>query len=140
MQVIIYGFIGNILDFLATLFIDYEPGIHYTQSQMQSGTTGINSIRIYNPIKQGKDHDPEGLFIRKWIPELSNIPQKDIHTPWLSQVKLKNYPLPLVDEATARKSCKKKFIILEIQKKEQSNFIILEKILKSLKNSQIIFI
>ena len=59
--------------YLATLFTDYEPGIHYSQAQMQSGTTGINSIRIYNPIKQGIDHDPDGLFIRHWIPELRNI-------------------------------------------------------------------
>ncbi len=115
-------------DFLATLFIDYEPGIHYTQSQMQSGTTGINSIRIYNPIKQGKDHDPKGLFIRKWIPELSNIPQKDIHTPWLSKVKLKNYPLPLVDESTARKEAAKRIYNIRNSKKfkEQSKNIYLK--------------
>ena len=115
-------------DFLATLFIDYEPGIHYAQSQMQSGTTGINSIRIYNPIKQGKDHDPKGLFIKKWIPELSNIPQKDIHTPWLSKVKLKNYPLPLVDESTARKEAAKKIYNIRNSKKfkEQSKNIYLK--------------
>ena len=45
---------------LAKLFTDYEPGIHYSQFQMQSGTTGINSIRIYNPIKQSIDQDPTG--------------------------------------------------------------------------------
>ena len=118
----------NTADFLATLFIDYEPGIHYTQSQMQSGTTGINSIRIYNPIKQGKDHDPKGLFIRKWIPELSNIPQKDIHTPWLSEVKLKDYPLPLVDESTARKEAAKRIYNIRNSKKfkEQSRNIYLK--------------
>ena len=110
-------------DFLATLFIDYEPGIHYTQAQMQSGTTGINTIRIYNPIKQGKDHDPEGLFIKKWIPELSNIPKKDIHTPWLSEVKLKNYPLPIVDESMLEKKQQKKYIMLEIQKNLKKNSI-----------------
>ena len=53
--------------YLASLFTDYEPGIHYSQVQMQSGTTGINSIRIYNPIKQGIDQDPDGTFIRQWI-------------------------------------------------------------------------
>ncbi|GIS23541.1 MAG: deoxyribodipyrimidine photo-lyase [Alphaproteobacteria bacterium] len=118
----------NTADFLATLFIDYEPGIHYTQSQMQSGTTGINSIRIYNPIKQGKDHDPEGLFIKKWIPELSNIPKKDIHTPWLSEVKLKNYPLPIVDESTARKEAAKKIYNVRNSKKfkEESKNIYLK--------------
>ena len=56
---------------LARLFTDYEPGIHWPQAQMQSGTTGINSLRIYNPIKQGLDHDPDGSFIRRWCPELA---------------------------------------------------------------------
>ena len=55
---------------LAKLFTDYEPGIHYSQFQMQSGTTGINSIRIYNPIKQSHDQDVNGKFIKKWVPEL----------------------------------------------------------------------
>ncbi len=115
-------------DFLASLFIDFEPGIHYSQSQMQSGTTGINTIRIYNPIKQGKDHDPDGLFIRKWIPELSNIPNNYIHTPWLSKVKLENYPLPIVDEKIARDNAAKKIYSLKNSKKfiKQSKNILLK--------------
>ena len=68
--------------YLATQFIDYEPGIHYSQCQMQAGTTGINAIRIYNPIKQGVDQDPQGEFIKEWIPELKECPTKYIHTPW----------------------------------------------------------
>ena len=40
---------------------------------MQSGTTGINTIRIYNPVKQGYDHDPDGAFVKTWLPELSGI-------------------------------------------------------------------
>ena len=68
---------------LAQAFIDYEPGIHYPQVQMQSGTTGINSIRIYDPTKQGLDHDPTGSFVRRWVPELEGVPDASIHQPWL---------------------------------------------------------
>lgn len=88
---------------LANLFTDYEPGIHYSQVQMQSGTTGINAIRTYNPIKQGIDHDPEGVFIRNWIPELRYMDQEFIHRPWQAISQMNGYPMPIIDEKTARK-------------------------------------
>jgi len=50
---------------LAREFVDYEPGIHWPQVQMQSGSTGINTLRMYNPIKQAQDQDPRGMFVRK---------------------------------------------------------------------------
>lgn len=90
--------------YLAKLFTDYEPGIHYSQAQMQSGTTGINSIRIYNPTKQGVDHDPKGDFIRKWIPELRATSNELIHNPATEHSKLHDYPCPIVDEKSARKT------------------------------------
>lgn len=101
--------------YLAGLFTDYEPGIHYSQFQMQSGTTGINTLRIYNPIKQGIDHDPEGVFIRQWIPELSAMPKEYIHLPWLCSALMNGYPLPVVDEKIARNNAAKKLYDLRKQ-------------------------
>ena len=89
---------------LARLFVDYEPGIHYCQAQMQSGTTGINTIRIYNPIKQGIDHDTDAHFIKQWVPELRDVPSIHIHNPSTLHSYCKAYPLPLVNEKQARKT------------------------------------
>ena len=98
--------------FLAREFLDYEPGIHYSQIQMQSGVTGINTVRIYNPVKQGRDQDPAGIFVRKWIPALANVSDDAIFEPWKMSKAIqlqancvigRDYPAPIVKhEAAAR--------------------------------------
>ena len=96
---------------LARQFTDYEPGIHYSQLQMQSGVTGINTLRIYNPVKQSYDQDPEGKFIRKWVPELADISLQWLHEPWkinhhAASPLGKHYPFPLVINETAMKQAR----------------------------------
>ncbi|WP_170560205.1 FAD-binding domain-containing protein [Ruegeria atlantica] len=97
---------------LARMFTDYEPGIHWNQVQMQSGTTGINSVRIYNPVKQGYDQDPEGVFIRTWLPELAHIPDQHIHEPWTAsnaqQIIGTIYPRRVFDHLTAAKTARER--------------------------------
>ncbi len=86
-------------------------------NQMQSGTTGINSIRIYSPTKQVLDQDPQGTFIKQWVPELADVPENFVAEPWtmpeLEQqmsgcVIGMDYPAPIVDHATVYTEAQRK--------------------------------
>ena len=109
-------------DFLATRFLDYETGIHFSQFQMQSGVTGINTVRIYSPIKQVKDQDPTGVFIRRWVPELRPLCEhaqvaRYLPEPWKMPTPMQrelgcmigtDYPEPVVDHAEAYRTAKER--------------------------------
>jgi deoxyribodipyrimidine photo-lyase len=112
--------------FLARQFVDFEPGIHFSQCQMQSGTTGINTLRIYSPTQQARVQDPDGVFIRRWVPELAAVPAGFVHEPWRMPAGLQDrsgcrivdggrgdvagsYPAPLVDHATAWRAARERF-------------------------------
>jgi deoxyribodipyrimidine photo-lyase len=110
MRAILVSFVCNtlMLDWrrpahhLAQLFLDFEPGIHYSQMQMQAGVTGFNTIRIYNPIKQAIDHDARGHFVRKYVPELADCPLPELFEPWKSTETFA-YPASIVDVEQANR-------------------------------------
>ncbi|WMW81318.1 deoxyribodipyrimidine photo-lyase [Undibacterium cyanobacteriorum] len=100
---------------LARQFLDYEPGIHWPQMQMQAGTTGINTTRVYNPIKQAQDHDPQGHFVRRWLPYLRRVPDAYLLRPWLMPMEVQDQigvwvgreiPMPVVDLEEATRTAK----------------------------------
>ena len=97
---------------LSQQFLDFEPGIHFPQLQMAAGETGINTLRIYNPTSNSLKHDPDAVFIKKWVPELAELDTPFIHEPYLMtemeqtfyNFKLgEDYPLPIVDIKINRK-------------------------------------
>ncbi len=100
---------------LARQFTDFEPGIHWPQVQMQSGVTGINTLRIYNPVKQQMDQDPKGIFVRRWLPELARVPLALLAEPWRMDAAQqreagcvigRDYPAPVVDHLAAARAAR----------------------------------
>lgn len=115
--------------FLARQFLDFEPGIHWSQMQMQSGTTGINALRVYSPTKQARDQDPDGHFIGCWVPELARVPLPLLAEPWRmarsQQISYgceigKHYPAPIVDERSALAQARERLYALRRQPASRS--------------------
>jgi deoxyribodipyrimidine photo-lyase len=109
---------------LARQFLDYEPGIHWSQMQMQSGTTGINTVRIYNPIKQAHEHDPLGQFVRRWLPAMRRVPDTWLFEPWRMPPDIQarcgvavglDIPKPVVDLEFATRMAKQRLYALRSQ-------------------------
>ena len=124
-------------EWLATQFLDYEPGIHWSQMQMQSGTTGINTVRVYNPIKQAQDHDPKGIFVRRWLPAMRKVPNVWIYEPWKMPTHLQDtssdvsntaIAIPVVDLALSTRDSKNKLHALrKTQAVHDGNEAVIEK-------------
>ncbi len=95
---------------LSRVFVDFEPAVHYPQLQMLSGTAVKRGMRWFDPIAEAKRQDPQGEFIRRWLPELAGVPKSFIHQPELMSAEQqaksgciigRDYPAPLVDHAEA---------------------------------------
>lgn len=122
---------------LSQLFLDFEPGIHFPQIQMQAGETGVNALRIYNPVKNGLEHDPDAVFIKKWVPELKNLEIPLAHEPYLMtplEQKMygvtldKDYPKPIVDiRLNRRRASDKLWTMKKDDMVQEENIRILKK-------------
>ncbi|PJI38093.1 deoxyribodipyrimidine photo-lyase [Ferrovibrio sp.] len=86
-----------------------------------SGADAAPYFRIFNPIMQGEKFDPKGEYVRRWVPELANLPKKYLHKPWTAPAAVldqagivlgRDYPSPLVDHDTARKAALAAFAAL----------------------------
>ena len=105
---------SRISTYLATEFLDYEPGIHHVIHQLIAGTIEFSELMVYDPVKQGRDHDLDGHFIRKWVLELADVPGNELHDLAKTAFRLSKhaeilgympYPEAIVDHrATAKKA------------------------------------
>jgi deoxyribodipyrimidine photo-lyase len=111
--------------------VDADPAINYTQWQQQTGVTGVNTTRIYNPRKQVRDHDPDGEFVHEWVPELRPVPPEHLDRPEKMPLALQDdlgvsvgddpaddYPFPVVDYDARREAAAEEFAALEERARE----------------------
>ena len=102
--------------------IDADPAINYTQFQTQAGVVGVNTRRIYNPRKQVRENDPEGAFVREWVPELRDLPTEHLDRPERTPVHVQescgvsvgdDYPYPIVEYEAARERAHERYDAVE---------------------------
>jgi deoxyribodipyrimidine photo-lyase len=134
------GYMHNRLRMLSACFLTKDLGIHWLRGERHfaemlldydlaannggwqwAASTGCDAqpwFRIFNPITQSQKFDPQGRFIRRYLPELAQVPDKFIHAPWamkpVDQLAIncqigRNYPMPIVDHATARATTLQRF-------------------------------
>lgn len=100
-------------DWFMRMLVDGDPAANNGGWQWTAGT-GTDAapyFRIFNPILQGRKFDPDGDYVRRWVPELANVPSRYIHAPWeMPEAEQRNYkviigrdyPSPIVEHKFAR--------------------------------------
>jgi hypothetical protein len=93
-----------------------------TVKTTESGADAAPYFRVFNPTIQGTKFDPDGSYVRRWVPEISRLPDRLIHAPWTAKpieladagIELgKDYPAPIVDHAMARNRALEKYKLLK---------------------------
>jgi deoxyribodipyrimidine photo-lyase len=79
-------------DFFYYHLVDADPAINYEQWQAQAGLVGAHPVRVYDPEKQAREYDPDGTFVREYVPELAALPDEHLPRP-------EKAPLPVQEEA-----------------------------------------
>lgn len=97
--------------FFWTWLVDGDPASNNGGWQWcaSTGTDAQPYFRIFNPVRQGERFDPDGAYVRRWVPELAGIPGVGVHRPWESPRAVPNYPAPVVDHATQRVRALRRF-------------------------------
>lgn len=92
---------------------DIASNSHGWQWTAGCGTDASPYHRIFNPVAQGKRFDPEGDYVRRYVPELRGIPGGGVHEPWLTPLLAPDYPPPIVDHAVERKAALERFAVMK---------------------------
>jgi deoxyribodipyrimidine photo-lyase len=129
------GYMHNRLRMVAACFlvkdlgIDWRRGEQYFARRLNdvelasnnggwqwAASTGCDAqpyFRIFNPVTQSQKFDPEGVFIRRYLPQLAALSAREIHAPWLAQTKVADYPAPIVEHAQARLRTLERYAIVK---------------------------
>ncbi|MFC7226689.1 deoxyribodipyrimidine photo-lyase/cryptochrome family protein [Salinirubellus salinus] len=109
-------------DFFYYHLVDAAMGINHTQWQSQAGVVGVHSVRVYDPAKQGREYDPDGEFVREYVPELAALPDEHLPRPEKAPLAVleeagvelgADYPYPVVDYERRAAAARERFARLD---------------------------
>jgi deoxyribodipyrimidine photo-lyase len=105
-------------DFFYYHLLDAAMGINHTQWQSQAGTVGVHPVRVYDPAKQAREYDPDGEFVREYVPELADLSDEHLPRPEKAPLSVleragvelgEDYPYPVVDYEARASAARERF-------------------------------